>query len=153
VHGDDLTQFHQLNNPSQLRMISEQCQQLMELLKQYPIQSPHPHQSFATNSVASTTSYLQTLNPKYFVFFASFVNIVPHLKHKINSWIIDTGATDHMISYPSLFTSITAIVSTHVKLPNGSIASITHIGTVKLSEDLTLTEVFCSIFYLQFDFS
>ncbi|XP_059431677.1 uncharacterized protein LOC132165206 [Corylus avellana] len=49
VQGTDLTKVQQLSNPP-LAMISEQCQQLMELLKQYPIQSP---QSFAANSVAS----------------------------------------------------------------------------------------------------
>jgi hypothetical protein len=48
-----------------------------------------------------------------------------------------------MISYSSLFTSITTIVSTHVKLPSRAIASIKKIGAVKLSNNLTLTRVLC----------
>jgi hypothetical protein len=48
-----------------------------------------------------------------------------------------------MISCSSLFTSITTVVSSHVKLPNGSIAIVTHIGTVSLSEKLTLNGVLC----------
>jgi hypothetical protein len=48
-----------------------------------------------------------------------------------------------MISCSYLFTTITAIISTHVNLPNGVKASITHISTVKLSDNLTLTRVLC----------
>jgi hypothetical protein len=48
-----------------------------------------------------------------------------------------------MISCLSLFTSITATVSLHIKLPNGSIAPVTHIGAVTLSENLTLIGVLC----------
>jgi hypothetical protein len=77
VQGTNLTKFPHLNNPPQLIVISEQCQQLMELLKQYPIQSPQP---FVANLATITLGYFKTLNPKYSVFFASFVNIVPHLK-------------------------------------------------------------------------
>jgi hypothetical protein len=47
-----------------------------------------------------------------------------------------------MVSSLSLFTSIIAIVSTYVNLPNGSI-SVSHIGTIKLLENFTLTEVLC----------
>jgi hypothetical protein len=46
-----------------------------------------------------------------------------------------------MISCVSLFTTITALVSTSVKLPNGDLVSITHIGTVQISEHLILTNV------------
>jgi hypothetical protein len=48
-----------------------------------------------------------------------------------------------MISCSSIFTSITVVVSSHVKLPNGSIAVVTHIGTVTLLENPTLTGVLC----------
>jgi hypothetical protein len=48
-----------------------------------------------------------------------------------------------MINCPSLFTTITAIVSTFVKLPNGSVVPVTHIGTVFISDNLILTEVLC----------
>ena len=58
-------------------------------------------------------------------------------------WIIDTGATDHMICCTSLFTSITATVSYHVTLPNGHAVPVTHIGVVRLSKDLILHHVLC----------
>jgi hypothetical protein len=48
-----------------------------------------------------------------------------------------------MISSVTLFTSITTIVSQKVKLPYGHFAQVTHIGTVRLSEHLTFTNVLC----------
>jgi predicted aspartyl protease len=99
--------------------------------------------SASAHSIVTTSGGNPSLNPRYSVFFTSFVNMIPTSKQQNTSWIIDTGATDYMVSSPSLFTSITAIVSTHVNLPNGSIAAVTHIGTIKLSEILTLTEVLC----------
>jgi len=59
-----------------------------------------------------------------------------------NSWIIDTGASDHMICSLSLFTTITAEISTQVKLHNGKFATVTHIGTVHLSTHLILQMFF-----------
>lgn len=99
---------HQLINPPQLSMISEQCQHLMDMLKQYPLSSPQS----SAHSATGTSGYSSFLNSKYSLFFASFVNLVPSSKQQNPYWIIDTGATDHMVSCPSLLTSITAIVST-----------------------------------------
>jgi hypothetical protein len=48
-----------------------------------------------------------------------------------------------MVCSISLFTSITALVSHRVKLPNGDFAEVTHIGTIQISEHLTLTNVLC----------
>jgi hypothetical protein len=48
-----------------------------------------------------------------------------------------------MINCPSLFTTITAVVFTYVKLPNGSMVPVTHIGTIVISANLTPTEVLC----------
>ena len=58
-------------------------------------------------------------------------------------WILDSGATDHMIHSLHFFTSVTSIVHFSVKLPNGDMAKVTHIGTVKLTSTLTLENVLC----------
>jgi hypothetical protein len=126
-----------MSNPPQISMISAQCQHLMEMLKQFPTTSQP-----ANTSTIGNLGYTPTLNPRYFV-FSVFVNIAAHSNQKNNTWILDTGATDHMISCSSLFTTITAIISTHVNLPNGAKASVAHIGTIKLSDNLTLTGVLC----------
>jgi hypothetical protein len=126
-----------MSNPPQLSMISAQCLHLMDMLTQFPT-TP----KVATNYVIGNSYYIHILNLRYSV-FSFFVSITVHLNQKNNTWIVDTGVTDHMISNSSLFTTITSIVSIHVKLPNGAMASVTHIDTVKLLENLTLTLVLC----------
>jgi len=94
------------------------------------------------HSVISSASISVSLEMKHSVFSTS--HLPPHISSvNLHSWIIDTGATDHMISTISLFTSITATISSRVKLPNGDYAMVTHIGTVKLSEHLILHDVLC----------
>lgn len=44
-------------------------------------------------------------------------------------WIIDIGATDHMVHSLTLLTTVTSSVSSFVKLPNASSVPVTHIGT------------------------
>ena len=48
-----------------------------------------------------------------------------------------------MVHSVSCFTSITATLNTHVNLPNGETALVTHIGTVQISEKLILYNVLC----------
>jgi hypothetical protein len=90
------------------------------------------------------------LDFKHSIFSANTIHhsILNEPKH--NPWILDKGAIDHMVCSLSIFTSITAIVSTHVKLPNDTTVSITHIGTINISESLTLIEV---LFILSFTFN
>jgi len=91
------------------------------------------------NSFSFVHNTSVSLDPNHSVFSSCHTSIAstPH------TWIIDTGATDHMINSISLFTSITATISTKVKLPNGKFALVTHIGAVKISAHLTLTNVLC----------
>jgi hypothetical protein len=48
-----------------------------------------------------------------------------------------------MVGSISFLTTIIVVVSTHVKLSNGQFAAVTHIGTVKIFNDLILTDVLC----------
>ena len=87
---------------------------------------------------------------------SSKIPYIPNLTHSIFSakiinreafresdWVIDTRATDHMVHSVSYFTSVTPTLSTHVNLPNGKIALVTHIGTVRISKSLILNNVLC----------
>ena len=90
-------------------------------------------------------------NPKHIVFSTQIVN---KNAYSNGTWVIDTGATDHMIHSIKLFTKITSTIHTSVELPNGESVLVTHIGTVKISESLTLVDVLCvSSFFLQFNLS
>lgn len=58
-----------------------------------------------------------------------------------NSWVIDSGATDHMASSSTHLYSQTAVSSTPIKLPTGQTASISHIGTAEPIPNLKLDNV------------
>ena len=63
---------------------------------------------------------------------------------KTNFWIVDTGASNHMVSNLDLMSSSQALpLSAHnqVLLPNGNIAQISHKGTCTLDKDQTLQDV------------
>ena len=51
-------------------------------------------------------------------------------EHNID-WILDSGAADHMVHSISFFKTITSTVQISVRLPNGDMARVTHIGTVQ----------------------
>jgi hypothetical protein len=93
-----------------------------------------------SSSVTCSISHSFSLNPKYLVFSSISIPLFSPSNSKSTPWIIDTEATDHMINSPSLFTTITAAVSTYVKLPNGFVVPVTHIGTIVILANLTLTE-------------
>jgi hypothetical protein len=93
----------------------------------------------------SIKSHISSLDINHSVFASSssLLQQTPFTNSIHAPWIIDTGATDHMICTVSLFTTITAEVSQKVRLPNGQFASVTHIGTVRISESFILTDVLC----------
>ena len=59
------------------------------------------------------------------------------------TWVLDTGATDHIIHSLSLFTKITSSISSFVHLPNDEKVLATHIGTVQVTASLILEDVIC----------
>ena len=66
---------------------------------------------------------------KHSIFSAKIINRTAFESHV---WVIDTGASDHIVCSVSMLTSITSISHCVVKLPNGKSAIVTHVGTVQL---------------------
>jgi hypothetical protein len=144
----------------QLPITYDQCQQLMNMFKPSSSETSSSNIS-AANQVSSTSSQEQLIShmagsisitslfssiDKSHSVFASSTSLLQQTSftNSIHApWIIDTGATDHMICTVSLFTTITAVISRTVRLPNGQSASVTHIGTVRISESFILTDVLC----------
>ncbi|KAL0322067.1 UNVERIFIED_CONTAM: putative mitochondrial protein [Sesamum calycinum] len=72
--------------------------------------------------------------------FASNVSSTPNFDSR--SWIIDTGATNHICADITLFQSYTQSKhSQFITLPDGRKQSVLYTGTVQLSVDLTLDHV------------
>ena len=156
----------------QLPLSQAQCEQFLNFLKCHMAIGPDndaqtSHQAAAVmtsypsipHSLRSTSSSPSTSSN----FLANSLWIPPNLSHSIfaaqvvdrqayksNTWIIDTGATGHMVHSVAQLTSITSIVHTFVYLPNGKHALVTHIGIVHISSTLILTLV-CAFFYIQLD--
>ena len=115
-----------------LSFTPDQYQQLLALIGTLP--SPFQQNSigqehhmaniigFPYNTVAD-----MFLNLKHFVFSAHIVN---RKAYNMKTWIIDTGATDHIVYSVDLLTSITVISHTMVQLHIGEVAIVTHVGSV-----------------------
>ena len=145
-----------------------QCKQLLNFLKEVSAsgsgigtQSAHqvatvmapapPTQPVLTPTSASSSNPLNLSDNPYWIppnmsrsIFSAHV-IDRHI-FKSNDWILDTGATDHMVHSMSQFTTITSMVQFCVFLPNGEQALVTHIGNVQVSPTLTLTDVMLPYF-------
>ena len=151
-------------SPFQLSQLQAQCQQILALLNTKPLPSntaetSNPNVTYqALANIASSSSLLVHSMSGSFLYKSLCLpnNFTPNLSHSVfvfnvkfpkavneNLWIIDTGATDHMVHSLSCLTTITSVVNASVELPNGVLVSITHIGTVQVSHSITLTNVLC----------
>ncbi|KAG8387429.1 hypothetical protein BUALT_Bualt02G0020500 [Buddleja alternifolia] len=75
-------------------------------------------------------------------FHLAVISYCLSVKHASNTWILDSGATDHITKSMSLLESpklLTTPKSVH--LPDGSIASVTHTGHVTLTSTIMLQNV------------
>ena len=134
-------------SPNSSAFTPEQCQQLLALITPCSplvsaIQRRDVHGKDASfPCVPSTsTSAMTGIDVSHSVFSAKIVN---RRAYTSDTWVIDTGATDHIVCSVNLLSSITAIAQSIVELPNGETASVTHIGTINLSSSLTLHNVLC----------
>lgn len=111
-------------------------------------------QLLQSNSIASTSSIIHSsssltngaMQPKGTTFgFKHFAANVykssdifqPHL-----SWRVDSGATNHICSNKSLFSSLSKISQTQfIGLPNGNDTIVSFVGNVPLHESLVLKNV------------
>ena len=121
----------------------EQCQQLLALIApSSPLVSAMQGRQTPQSNVATIVSSnaMTSINLSHSIFSAKVVN-----RRAFNSdtWVIDTGATDHIMCSVGALSSITAITNAIVELPNGETALVTHIGTIVLSSSLTLNNVLC----------
>ncbi|KAK9673306.1 hypothetical protein RND81_12G159200 [Saponaria officinalis] len=83
-----------------------------------------------TQAVPSSSNFAGT-SAKHPVFFACH-----------SSWILDTGASDHMCYNKNLFSDITAIPQPYViSLPNGHSITINSVGTAPLTPEISLHNV------------
>ena len=127
---------HEEAQPSSgFSLTKEQYQGLLALLQQAqsvpapPSQNSTNNQPHLTNQVSSKPLSSVTTSGNHFIF---------SLRSHSNSWILDTGATDHICCSLELFTTYTSISPIQIRLPNGSHTCASLAGSVCLSDDLVL---------------
>ena len=162
--GNNAMAVNEELSPFQLSQLQAQCQQLLAVLNTKPLLSNTPeapnsnvtYQALA-NTASSTSLTVHSMSITFLYKSLCLLNsFTPNLSHLVfasnvkfpkaaneNLWVIDIGATDHMVHSLSCLTTITSVVNASVELPNGVLVSVTHIGTVQISPSMTLTNVLC----------
>ncbi|XP_019197689.1 PREDICTED: uncharacterized protein LOC109191485 [Ipomoea nil] len=69
-----------------------------------------------------------------------YINV---FQNSLNVWILDSGATDHITCSLEYLESSYQVSGISVKMPNGKTAEVTHIGKVKLDNNILLQNVLC----------
>uniref|UniRef100_A0A2N9FTT4 Reverse transcriptase Ty1/copia-type domain-containing protein n=1 Tax=Fagus sylvatica TaxID=28930 RepID=A0A2N9FTT4_FAGSY len=116
-------------SPLQLSQMQAQCEQFLAFISSKKAKYAKYHHF-------SPSTYCQ-----YSILIPIFYDSTSHSTIKHNSWILDTGATDHMVHSLSCLTSITSIIQATVELPNGihpleddwtGVASVSNLAGTKL---------------------
>lgn len=94
------------------------------------------------NHISTTTPLASIpLNLKHSIFVAKVVN---RSAYSCNTWVLDVGATDHIICSFSLLITITSLTQCVFELPDGENAQVTHIGLIRVCATLVLENVLCA---------
>ena len=64
-----------------------------------------------------------------------------HASTSATSWILDSGANEHITGESSLFISTSAPTNPHVRIADGSLTNVRCTGTIPLSSQITLDSV------------
>ncbi|XP_061373503.1 uncharacterized protein LOC133315841 [Gastrolobium bilobum] len=118
---------------SNLSLTSDQYHQLMNLL-----QSSHPQSQASMQEITTPASnHFKTL----VTCLASNAKNDEKSGNGTVQWLLDTGATDHVTSARSLFSSLHPITPLSITLPDGSCVQASYYGIIHISPLLTLFNV------------
>lgn len=116
-----------------MNFTAEQYHQLLQLLSNNNIISSQVNSSIFEGVLNSYSK------PFSFKHFCANVYKPSNLLHKHKSWIVDSGATDHICSNQSFFESMSKLALPHlIGLPNGNDTSINYVGDFEINESIIL---------------
>lgn len=115
-----------VNFPANFPFSQQECQEILGMLNK--------NKTSTINQVGNVPNVVE-LSGKAFSFGSH--------QSKENVWILDSGASDHIVYNPSLLTSLTPVDNRYVKLPYGTLALVTHIGKIIFSPNFVLHDVIC----------
>ncbi|XP_019170437.1 PREDICTED: uncharacterized protein LOC109166008 [Ipomoea nil] len=120
------------NNTGNMAIDSEQLQRIISLLQTQVGQSSSPNTTAAVSLIPKFSEVQSADEGK---------QSMPHINSiLINSscWILDSGATNHIVCSLDHLVSHRVAVRTEVSLPTGKCIPVENIGDVKLNDDLWL---------------
>ncbi|XP_050207390.1 uncharacterized protein LOC126656813 [Mercurialis annua] len=124
-----------INDQTSLNLSHEQIQKLYMLLNDFTNASQCNSAPQCTLEPLNTPSGM-TISPSTFAAMNA-----QYGKVNAQTWIVDTGATDHIVCSLELFSTYKHVTNWNVQLPNGMKAPITHIQYVDLFSKLTIHNV------------
>ena len=122
-----MTNCEDKSSPEPTLFSKEQMEFLQKMFSHQMI-SPVPTENvLGTGSVAQTGNYSTAMNTQV---------------QKHNSWIVDSGASDHMTGNAKLFSAYKSnSENLMVRIADGSLSKVAGIGSVTITENLTLNSV------------
>ncbi|CAN1192891.1 hypothetical protein LINPERHAP2_LOCUS41754 [Linum perenne] len=137
--GESTNDFSQGSNNSMVRLTAEDYTRLMALLQQKSgtASSSNPPTHHQAHSATTNITQLPHSAGKYVLTLHNH----SHHSHLENACIIDIGASDHMCCSLTHFIETKPLANTFVTLPNGHKVSANHIGIIRTSGGLILTNV------------
>ncbi|XP_019179631.1 PREDICTED: uncharacterized protein LOC109174856 [Ipomoea nil] len=117
-----------------LGISSEQLQKIISILQPQNNASLSPGTSAAVSLIPSFKEMRSDDKGKY------HTNLINSLSICQSSWILDSGATNHIVCSMDFFVDHYKATGVNVNLPTGQIIEVEHIGNVRLMENLWLKE-------------
>lgn len=115
---------------AQCQQLSKMIQESIKLNTNWPVPSAGTHMSGINSNIS------------YSCFIVDAHSVLTDTPDQ-HTWILDSGATNHITCYQHLLYDVTPTQST-LYLPDGNTVPITHTGTVHLTSDIVLYEVLCA---------
>ncbi|XP_055960699.1 uncharacterized protein LOC130015139 [Mercurialis annua] len=127
----------------------EQCSQLLAMLQQTTDPSSSSQHAASYHNAHVNTASAKFSTPKPFsaksqnptqpTYSGIIHTCLLSTKFSKNGWLVDTGATDHIVCSLDCFIDYKPITGVFINLPNNNHVLVTHIGTVTVFSTLTLT--------------
>ncbi|XP_068465505.1 uncharacterized protein [Phaseolus vulgaris] len=111
-----------------IQLTPQQCQFLTNILRQQNLEDPAPHAQINQVGTFSADKITNTEQSSTGKFFSSLSAIK-------ESWLVDSGATDHVCHNLSTFTTWTKIKPVLISLPNGQTVYATYSGLDNLTQE------------------
>jgi len=109
-------------------MINVVCQDVLKALKTQQTSSnlnDQANNSFAGNALMAS----------------SFIALSNTVMLNTISWMVDTGASDHVTAHAQLFSSMKPEKSSVIRFPDGHTKAVSYIGNIKINSEFELNDV------------